>query len=62
VRDAAIDALVTERDEARQRKDYARADAIKAELLAVRSGFYRIALLDEPQGTFWYWTTGAPAQ
>jgi cysteinyl-tRNA synthetase len=57
--DEQIDALVAERDAARKRKDYARADTIKAQLMAVREGSvlpYRIALLDEPLGTFWYWT------
>ena len=54
--DDAISALVDQRDFARSAKNYAEADAIKARLLAIRNGFYRIALLDEPTGTFWYWT------
>lgn len=55
-----IDRLVAERDEARKQKDWACADAIKAQLLAVREGMYCVALQDEPGGTFWYWTTKAP--
>ena len=51
-----IDVLVAERDEARKLKDWAKADAIKERLFAVRIGMYRIALLDEPGGTFWHWT------
>ena len=54
-----IDALVAERDEAREAKDYARADAIRARLSDIREGTaipYRVALLDQPSGTFWYWT------
>jgi cysteinyl-tRNA synthetase len=53
---AQIDALVEERDTARAMKDYARADEIREQLSEVRLGFYRIALLDEPSGTFWHWT------
>jgi cysteinyl-tRNA synthetase len=51
-----IDAIVAEREEARRQRDFARADEIKARLTSVRWGMYRIALLDEPSGTYWYWT------
>lgn len=54
-----IDGLVRARDEARARKDYSRADAIKAELLAIRAGtviVYRVALMDAPGHTDWAWT------
>jgi cysteinyl-tRNA synthetase len=46
--DAAIDALVAERRDARQRKDFARADAIRAEL--EKKG---IILEDTSEGTRW---------
>jgi cysteinyl-tRNA synthetase len=46
--DAAIDALVAERDAARSARDYARADALRDELAA-----RGIELLDTPQGTRW---------
>jgi cysteinyl-tRNA synthetase len=52
-----IDGAVAARDEARKQKDFARADEIKAELLAIREGFYRVALNDEEGGTRWHWTT-----
>jgi cysteinyl-tRNA synthetase len=54
--DAEITALVHERDRARLRRDWKLADEIKAHLMSLSSGMYRLALLDEPQGTFWYWT------
>jgi cysteinyl-tRNA synthetase len=60
VTNTEIDAVVAERERARQMKDYALADRLKQQLLAIREGTvipYRIALLDEPSGTFWYWTT-----
>ena len=46
--DPAVDALVREREEARQRRDYERADAIRAEL--TKRG---IELRDTPNGTVW---------
>jgi len=46
--DAAIDALVAERRDARQRKDFARADAIRAEL-----EMKGIILEDASEGTRW---------
>jgi cysteinyl-tRNA synthetase len=49
-----IDRLVKERDDARARGDFATADAIRKRLTTGQG--WRIALLDEPQGTFWYWT------
>lgn len=55
--DDEITRLVTERDALRRAGDYAAADAIKARLLEVRQGMYGLALLDEPGGTFWHWTT-----
>jgi cysteinyl-tRNA synthetase len=49
--------LVRLRDEARARGDYAQADELRRELMAELDGMYRLALLDEPDGTtFWYWT------
>ncbi|MDP3275429.1 MAG: cysteine--tRNA ligase [Deltaproteobacteria bacterium] len=45
---AAIDALLTERIEARKRKDFARSDAIRDELIAKK-----IELRDDPAGTVW---------
>ncbi len=47
--DAAIDALVAQRDEARRGRDFARADAIRKEL-AERG----IVLEDTPHGTVWH--------
>ena len=47
--DAAIDALVAERTAARKARDFARSDAIRAEL-AVRG----IILDDTPHGTVWH--------
>ena len=46
--DAEIAALVAERDAARKAKDFARADALRAELSA-----RGIELLDAPDGTHW---------
>jgi cysteinyl-tRNA synthetase len=46
--DAEIDALVSERDAARAAKDFARADALRAQLAA-----RGIELYDTPQGTRW---------
>ena len=50
-----IDKLVTERDEARRRRDWARADALRAELDALG-----VALEDAPTGTKWKRKSGAP--
>jgi cysteinyl-tRNA synthetase len=47
--DAAIDALVRERDEARAARDFARADQIRDELAA-----RGIKLEDTPGGTIWH--------
>ena len=47
--DAAIDALVVERTAARKARDFARSDAIRAELAA-----RGIILDDTPHGTVWY--------
>jgi cysteinyl-tRNA synthetase len=47
-RRARIDALVQERNAARQRRDWARADALRAELDALD-----VALEDTPAGTKW---------
>jgi cysteinyl-tRNA synthetase len=52
---ARIDALVKERDEARQRRDWARADALRAELNALG-----VVLEDTPTKTQWKPKTGAP--
>ena len=46
--DPALDALVRERDEARRRRDFARADAIRAQLAA-----QGIELRDAASGTVW---------
>jgi cysteinyl-tRNA synthetase len=45
---AELQTLVTEREEARKRRDWARADALRAELLA-----RGIVLEDTPQGVRW---------
>jgi cysteinyl-tRNA synthetase len=47
-----IDALITERQTAKAERDFARADAIRAELLALG-----IVLKDSAQGTSWEATT-----
>jgi cysteinyl-tRNA synthetase len=52
---AHIDTLVKERDEARRRRDWARADALRAELDALG-----VALEDAPTGTKWKRKSGAP--
>jgi cysteinyl-tRNA synthetase len=54
-RRAHIDALVRERDEARRRRDWARADALRAELDALG-----VALEDAPTGTKWKRKSGTP--
>jgi cysteinyl-tRNA synthetase len=54
-RRAHIDALVNERDEARRRRDWARADALRAELDALG-----VALEDTPTKTQWKPKSGAP--
>jgi cysteinyl-tRNA synthetase len=54
-RRAQIDTLVQERDEARRQRDWARADALRAELDALG-----VALEDTPSGTKWKRKTGAP--
>ena len=46
--DPAVDALVRERDEARRRRDFARADAIRAQLAGEG-----IELRDAAAGTVW---------
>ena len=48
VLDADIEALITERQEARAKKDFARADAIRDELAA-----QGIKLLDTKEGVRW---------
>ena len=45
---AEVEKRIKERDEAKKEKDYARADAIRNELLA--NG---IMLIDSPEGTSW---------
>jgi cysteinyl-tRNA synthetase len=52
---AHIEDLVKERDEARRRRDWARADALRAELDALG-----VALEDAPAGTKWKRKSGAP--
>ena len=52
--DPAVDALVREREAARRRRDYDRADAIRAEL--AKRG---IELRDTPNGTVWKRSAGA---
>jgi cysteinyl-tRNA synthetase len=54
-RRAHIDALVNERDEARRRRDWARADALRAELDALG-----VTLEDTPTKTQWKPKSGAP--
>jgi cysteinyl-tRNA synthetase len=54
-RRAHIDALVAERDAARQRRDWARADALRAELDALG-----VTPEDTPTGTKWKRKTAAP--
>jgi cysteinyl-tRNA synthetase len=46
--EAAVTALVRERDEARRRRDWGRADAIRAQLEA-----QGVILEDTPSGTRW---------
>ncbi len=45
---AKIESLISERNEAKQAKDYAKADAIREEITAMG-----IALMDTPEGTLW---------
>ena len=45
---SAIDALISERNDAKKAKDFARADSVRDAILA-----YGVALMDTPQGTFW---------
>jgi cysteinyl-tRNA synthetase len=52
---AHVDALVKERDEARRRRDWARADALRAELDVLG-----VVLEDAPAGTKWKRKSGAP--
>jgi cysteinyl-tRNA synthetase len=52
---AHIEDLVRKRDEARRRRDWARADALRAELDALG-----VALEDAPTGTTWKRKSGAP--
>lgn len=48
VNEAQIDGLVADRDEARQTKDWARADEVRAELDALK-----VRVQDTPNGSFW---------
>lgn len=54
--DPEVEALIARREEARERKDYAEADRIRAEL-----GKRHIVLEDTPYGTI-HWTASPPAE
>jgi len=43
-----IDALITQRNEAKKEKDFARSDKLRDEILS-----FNVNIMDTPQGTFW---------
>lgn len=55
-----IERMVRDRDLMRAGGNYPAADRMRQEIESIVDGNYRVALLDEPEGTFWYWTTSKP--
>ena len=55
-----IDALVKQRDEARKVRDFETADRLRQQIAGLAHDGWHIELLDEPAGTFWYWTQRKP--
>jgi cysteinyl-tRNA synthetase len=55
-----IDRKVRDRDLLRACGNYPAADRLRQEIESIVDGIYRVALLDEPEGTFWYWTAAKP--
>lgn len=55
-----IDRMVRDRDLLRTSGNYPAADKLRREIESIVEGMYRVALLDEPEGTYWYWTVRKP--
>jgi cysteinyl-tRNA synthetase len=55
-----IERMVRDRDLLRTCGNFPAADRLRQEIESIVDGMYRISLIDEPTGTFWYWTALKP--